>query len=485
MPKRIDVLRVCIAACALCACGVVARAAAPLPRVDSGRVPDAWTPPLVPGVGTRFTPPPSAPRVPADFHTLQAASGLVASGPLSLEALESLACANNPTLVQANAHTQGALGMAIQAGLWPNPRLAFTGELLGADGRLGEFVGATVRQEIVTAHKQQLSRAKYLARTHVAEWVALEQQYKVLNDVRMHFFRTLGRQQLVAIQRELLQTARDALLTRREQYNVGQANAADVHRANVELQQQRLAVLAAENQLRAAWQSMTALAGVELPLGPLDGSLEACGGVIEWDQALSRLLSESPQIQAARAKREADRMQLERELVQSVPNLAVTTGAGQDFTSTPSRAVGIAQLEMDVPIWNRNEGTVREARSDLARQQAEIRRVELRLREHLAKHYGPYMTSLQHVRNFRDVILPEAQQAYAVLLDSYGQNRVRWSDVLDAQRDYFRLRADYVNHQVALRVSEVLITGYLVRDGLQAPPNPVPPGHINVNPQPR
>ena len=317
------------------------------------------------------------------------------------------------------------------------------------------------------------------------EWIALEQQYKVLNDVRRHFYRTLGQQQLVQIQRELLKTAQDALLTRREQYNVGQANSAEVHMANVELQQQRLAVLAAENMLRASWQSVTALAGVDLPRGTLVGSLESGVGVIEWNQALNRLLVESPQIQAALAKLEADRVQLERELVQSVPNLAVTTGAGQDFTSTPSRAVGYARLELDLPIWNRNEGTVREARSDLARQQAEIRRVELQLRDRLAGVYGRYITAMQHVHNFQAVILVEAQKAYAVGLDSYGRDRLRWSDVLTAQRDYFRLRAKYVEHLVQLRESEVVIVGYLLQDGLKAPPNPVPPGHINVNPQPR
>ena len=490
MYKRLEALLLCVATIAIGAGRATAFAAEPLPHtgdaaathMDPG---NPWTPPLVKEVGNVFVPPPAVPRSPADFQALRAVAGQLLGEPLGLEALESLACANNPTLVQANAHTQAALGMAIQAGLWPNPRLAFSGELLGADGSLGEFIGATVRQEVVTAHKQQLSRAKYLARTRVAEWVALEQQYKVLNDVRTHFFRTLGQQQLVQIQRELLKTAQDALLTRREQYNVGQANSAEVHRANIELQQQRLAVLAAENMLRASWQSMTALAGVDLPFGTLAGSLESGIGVIEWNQALHRLMVESPQIQAAFAKMEADRVQLERELVQSVPNVAVATGAGQDFTSTPSRTVGYARLELDLPIWNRNEGTVREARSDLARQQAEIRRVELQLRDRLAGVYQHYITALQHVRNFQSVILVEAQKAYAVGLDSYGRDRLRWSDVLAAQRDYFRLRAKYVEHLVKLRESEVVIVGYLLQDGLKAPPNPVPPGHINVNPQPR
>ncbi len=445
---------------------------------------DPYSPPLLPPVGNRFVPPPAVPAEPADFHALAAAEPLHAPT-LDLTTLESFACANNPTLVQARAHTQAALGMAIQAGLWPNPRVAMVGDEMGQDGTAGEFIGGTMRQEIVTAHKQQLSRAKYLARTRVAEWVAIEQQFRVLNDVRAHYFHTLGQQQIVQIQRELVRTAEDELLTRREQYNVGQANAAEVHRANVALQRQRLELLMAENQWRAWWQSMTALAGVELPFGTLTGNLDQDLPTIEWSHALQRLLVESPQMQAAQAKLEADHVQLQRELVQSVPNIAVTTGAGRDYTSRPGRAVGFAQLAMDLPVWNRNEGTVREARSDLARQQAELRRVALHLRQQLAETYAHYLTSLQYVQNYREVMLPEAQKAYALELDSYGQDRIRWPDVLRSQREYFQLRLEYVEHLVKLRDAEVQIVGYLLRDGLDAPPNPVPPGHINVNPQPR
>ncbi len=228
-----------------------------------------YSPPLLPPVGNRFVPPPAVPAEPKDFRALPAATAGLDSQALDLATLESFACANNPTLVQARAHTQAALGMAIQAGLWPNPRAAMVGDNMGEDGTAGEFIGGTVRQEIVTAHKQQLSRAKYLARTRVAEWVAIEQQFRVLNDVRSHYFHTLGQQEIVRIQRELLRTAEDELLTRREQYNVGQANAADIHRANVALQRQRLELLMAENEWRASWQSMTALAGVDLPFGTL------------------------------------------------------------------------------------------------------------------------------------------------------------------------------------------------------------------------
>ena len=86
------------------------------------------------------------------------------------------------------------LSWLIEAGLWPNPVVGYIAEQIGVAGTPGEFQGGFARQEIITALKRRISREKYLQRAKVAEWEALSQQYRVLNDVRIHFFRVLGRQ---------------------------------------------------------------------------------------------------------------------------------------------------------------------------------------------------------------------------------------------------------------------------------------------------
>jgi outer membrane protein TolC len=347
----------------------------------------------------------------------------------------------------------------------------------------GEFVGGVVQQEIPTAHKRQLSREKFLARTRVSEWIALAQEWQVLNDVRIHYFRTLGQQEIVEVEKELLKSAEDSLVTTRELYNLGRATQADLHLANVALQQQRLTVLRSENTLRRSWQELTALAGVDLPYQPLAGPLESTIPAIQWNWALGRLMEEAPQLQQARVKLVGDQIQVERELVEPVPNIFVQGGAGYNFEA--EQTVGAAQIFMEVPMWDKNQGTIRQARADLARQQAEIRRMELWLRRELGRVYDLYLTALQHVQSFEQVILPEARQAYEVRLDSYEDDRIPWTDVLTAQSGYFALRSQYVQNLVQLRESEVLITGYLLHGGLMVPERPTPPEHIDVSPQPR
>ena len=458
-------------------------------RVDTGLPPEpsseASPRELQPGAGEVFLPPPAIPPLPEGMEAWQAAEEQAQrQPPVTLAELEQLACASNPTLAQAKAQVEATFGMAIQAGLWPNPFLFYKQDQFGIKDTPGEWVGGTIRQEIVTADKRDLSRAEFLERTKAAEWQAMGQEYRVLNDVRMHYFRTLGRQELVKIQNELLKNTEDNLVTIREMYNHGQAIRADVHRANQQVQEARLNLLMAQNDLLNSWGMLTSLVGVEMPLRELEGPLEDGLEPIEWEDALARLLAESPEIQQAYANLRADTVQLKREKVEPIPNVFVELGAGNNFEAN-GVTTGFAQAFIEVPIFDWNQGTVRQAQADVVRQQSEIRRVELTLRQQLFAVYRDYMTALQHARNLQTVILPEARQAYEVLLDSYEDDRTTWIRVLDAERNYYLQRALYVQNLILWRESEVLIVGYLLHGGLTAPAAPVPPGHINAVPQPR
>lgn len=435
---------------------------------------------LQPGVGERFIEPPAIPPVPESLAADVARSD---AAPMTLEMIESIACQQNPTLTQARSQVQGELGKAIQAGLWPNPRLRYVGEQWGLKGTEGEWQGAEVQQRIVTGRKLDLSRAKFLALTQAAQWRALEQEYQVLNDVKIHFWRALGRQQIVQIRGELLKNAEDSTVTVREMYNLGQATRAEVHQSNVAVQKARLNLMMAQNDFHQAWWEMATLAGANLPPQPLDGSLRANASFIDFQVARERLLSESPQLLAAQSKLGADQIKVKRETVEPIPDIVISTGVGRNFEAKDTTVN--TSIQLDIPIFDWNQGTIRQAEADVVRQRAEIARIEYQLQNELARVYRHYLTSLQWVRNYEEVILPEARAAYEVLLDSYEDDRVAWPVVLTAEAQYFQLREEYVVNVIDWRSNEVLITGYLLHNGLQAPTGPEPPGHISATPKPR
>ena len=446
------------------------------------------SPDLQPEVGERFIEPPPIPPTPDAELAIETGQTGPTSGSLTLKHLESLACANNPTLIQAKAQVDATFGKAIQAGLWPNPQVFYVGEQIGIDTMTdtdspGEFQGAVIQQEFVTADKLDLSRTKYLERVHVAEWLAMAQEYRVLNDVRLHFFRTLGRQEIVKIQQELLKNTEDQLVTVREGYNLGYHPRSEVHRVNALLQEQRLTFLMAENDYRETFGTLTVLTGVDQPPTLLTGDLAGQLEPIEFDAALARLLTESPEIKAAQSKLRADLVTLRREEVQPIPNIVASAGTGYNFEAVETTAT--AQIQLEVPLWDWNQGTVKQAEADLVRQRAEVQRTELRLRQELYSVYRNYLTALQHARNYQDVVIPENRKAYETLLDMYEADRVRWLDVLAAERTYFQSRLAYVQNLIAWRESEVLISGYLLHGGLSTPMEVTPPGHLDAVAKPR
>ncbi len=423
-------------------------------------------------------------RLPAPAGPPTESSAESTVGEVTLATIETLAKANNPTLVQARAQVDGTLGKALQAGLWPNPVLGYQAENIGSQGTPGEFQGGFLRQEIVTAQKRRLSREKYLARAQAAEFVAMAQQYRVVNDIRRQYWRVAGATRLIVVREQLLKNAQDRLVTADEMLNVGQATAVEVRQARVNLQRAKLELQMSANDLEQYRRELAAIVGTDIPSGPLADALDQPAVLaLAWESALAYTLAESPEMREASAKLRGDHITVDRERRQPIPNIFVQGGPGYDFTE--KQTVVNAQVYVQVPIWDRNQGTIQQAKADLQRQQAELRRIELKLGRDLADHFKRYLTALQHVDTYRTDVLPEAEKAYQARLDAYKQRRETWPKVLDAQAELYMRQAEFVRNLVTWRESQTLIEGFLLTGGLEAPANPTPLGHIDATPQPR
>jgi cobalt-zinc-cadmium efflux system outer membrane protein len=408
---------------------------------------------------------------------------------LTLQDLEAMALANNPTLVQADAQIRAARGASYQAGLCPNPFVGYEGEYNSiGQGPDESSNGGFVAQEFVTGGKLRLSRAKWDQRARIAETNLHAQQHRVLNDVRAQFYRTLAAQQLVEVSRELLTNGEDNLQTYREMLNLGQTNQSGLLRAEVDLERDRLGLKQAEFELDHAWRTLTSLIAVpELSrtslAGSLAGSLEHHEEPIDWDSALNQVLSSSPELQAAWQKIQHDEITIQRERAEPIPNLI----AGVTTTHSPvaNTTQTTFNLGIPLPVFDRNQGTVRQAQADLMQSHAETRRLELELRNRLALQYRVYRTAWQNVHDYEATMLPKAKRSYDLLHASYKERRAAWPDVLMAQRYYLTLRSEQLNNLVMYRESDVAIRGMLLSGGLSTPPSPIGGGHIDAVPKPR
>jgi cobalt-zinc-cadmium efflux system outer membrane protein len=399
---------------------------------------------------------------------------------LALADLEQMALHGNPTLAQATTQVEAAQGRTLQSGLYPNPTVGYVGDLIGARRfPAGETQGFFIDQTIVTAHKLQLNRARSGQEVVQTELQAQAQQYRVINGVRMRFYQLLAMQRLLDVQADLLKVTQDAVTTTEELANVGAANQADLLQARIEERQERVALENARALFESAWQQLAAFVGnPHLPVGRLQGNLEEGPTLPDFQTALAHILEVSPEVQIAHAEIARSQFALKREQVEPIPNVQVRVQGGYDFEPEARNWTTSVNVGLQLPIFNKNQGNIRVAEAQLSRAHAEVARVELSLRQRLARAYARYRIARAVAETYRKDNLPDARKAYELYLEGFRARRAAWPQVLVAQRTYFQISVDYVRALDDLRRTEVAICGLLLVDGLDEPPGPPSEGRV-------
>lgn len=405
-------------------------------------------------------------------------------GSISLAELQSMAIGSNPTLRQAAALVEAERGAALQAGLGPNPYVGYVAEQIGVNGTAGELHGASVQQEIVRGNKLGLSRDKYTQRARIAETNFAAQQQRVLNDVAMRFYETYAAQQRIDIHQRTIDIADDNVLTTKEMLNMGQVGEADVLKAEIEVRRATVRLKQATNEQDRAWRELASFVGIPtLQQTMLLNEVDAQQSPLDWDIALSQLIETSPQVIAAQQKVRHDRIMIQRETAEPTPNLllGLTTG----YNAETNQTVAGVTAGMFLPVFNRNQGTIRQARADLSLACAELERLQLELRNQLAKQYSDYLSAWQRVQEYDETMLPKSRKAVSMLEKSYRERRATWISVLDAKQFLISLEAEQIDNRLSYQTADVAIRGNLLMGGLTIPDVPASAGHIDANNQPR
>jgi cobalt-zinc-cadmium efflux system outer membrane protein len=400
------------------------------------------------------------------------------TGPaLKLGDLEQMALSRNPTFSQVNADVRAAEGTKRQAGLYPNPTVGYYGdEIRGGSFRSGKQ-GAFINQTIVLGGKLGAARQTAEQQRLQAVTNVEAQRYRVLSSVQSLYYETLAAQRLVQVRRQLLSLASDAVETSHQLGNVGQADRPDVLQAEVEAEQAGLALASAKQNYQSLWQSLAATAGnPELPLSRLDGNLEEVPH-LDQQEWLTKMLNDSPQVKYAQEDVDRAKAALREAKKVLIPDLQISANVSQDNEpleplTTRTGIVGGAQVGIQLPIFNRNQGNVERAKADLERSQAEIQRVELDLRSQVSTLFRDYATACVTADRYRDSMLPRAQKAYELYRANYQNMAAAYPQVLIAQRTLFQLQADYIHALETVWMNALQIQGYGLSDGLSAPSAP-------------
>jgi len=397
---------------------------------------------------------------------------------LTLDELQKIAAASNPTLRQAEAEIRAAKARQQQSGLYPNPSLAYTGDEIRGGSVGGGKQGFYVEQSILTGGKLRLNLEAFGKDIDLAIIEAEEQRIRVQTAVKMAFLRVLTAQELLDARRDLANIAQDALETERRLQNTGQADDTEVLDAEVEAERLRMAARMQENTLREEWRSLAAVIGQpDLPLTTVSGDLEHGWPELNEAQAMDAVAKDSPAIRIAAAAESRAQALLARAKREAIPDLLLRGGLEYNHETLASVPFakgweGIAEASVQIPIFNRNQGNVAAAQADSQRSADERQRIALTLRERAASIVDQYANARLMAVEYRDELLPRAKKAYSLMLEKYGRMLASYPRVLDTQRKLYGLQLEYIAALETVWTNGIALEGFLLTDGLEAPARP-------------
>jgi cobalt-zinc-cadmium efflux system outer membrane protein len=384
----------------------------------------------------------------------------------TLEELEEIALATNPSLAEAQAGINAARGRWVQVGLPPNTVLGYSGQQIGSHGE-AEQHGVLIGQQFVRGHKLQLNREVADQEILIAERQLETQRHRVLSDVRLGYYEVLVAQKRLELAEQVVGVAESALKTSTALERAKEVSRADVLRAQIELQSVGLVVKTAHNQRAAAWSRLTAVLGTpELPPTKLAGDVEAVQLDLSYSEVLEQILQNSPELHAALFNVEKSRWAVARSCAEAKPNLDVQ-GVVQYDNSTGSNN-GILQVTMPIPWLNRNQGGIREAQANLAASQFGVSRVELSLQRRLAAVFQRYATARNQVQDYNAAggILENSRTNLDFVRRAFEAGEMGSLDYLMVQRTYMQANLAYVEAIGELWAASVEMEGLLLKDSL-------------------
>ena len=391
--------------------------------------------------------------VPLDMPVEMIASESTAK--TKLADLEALATANHPEILSAVARLDGLHGKWVQAGLPFNPVAQYNSDEVFNDDTSG-LHRIAIGQTFVTAGKLSAAQAVTAEEIRAAQAAVETAKLRVQTRVRASFLAALVAQKRSRLVDQLRQIAEQSVTSVESMLQAEEVSRIALLQAQTEYQQAVLEYETATSNLAAARRILASSVGIEqLPNGELEGEMDPAMDSLSFEELRSRTIGSSPQMTRRIAIIEQARRSLHLACAQATPNITAQVGLGiDDATDDTFTSV---QVSMPLPIRNRNQGNIRQARSTISQADQQLRETELLLAGKLATAYRNYQNAIILRDRLAGEIIPKAEEMLKLSVASFEAGESSYLQLLTVQRTLFqsRLRELEAISQVAQNANQI------------------------------
>lgn len=369
----------------------------------------------------------------------------------------------NPELAFSELEIQAAAARVAQAGVRPNPQFEATAENLSfplvGDGFL-HYAESTlqVSQRLELGNKRSLRIRAAENEVAVARSEFAVKRVELMYAASLAFAEALAAQERLANQQELNRLAQQSYATVVERVAAGKVSPVEQTRAavalassQIEAEKHKRALIAAKDWLASLWGGSSA----------------------DFDQVLGRFaippvavnlgdscLQNNPEVRLAAAASDARGATLALEQANRRPDL--TFSAGLRRLSLDQQQVWVTGISVPIPIFDKRQGTIAEARVRLEQAREAEKAVTWRLSAALTQARHEHENALLEAGTLRESALPAAREAAAAVEEGYRLGKFDFLNVLDAQRTYAELQGKYIE-AVASGLKATLVIERLAR----------------------
>ena len=363
---------------------------------------------------------------------------------LTLDQAIEMAERRHPQLAETRALVEAASGRAQQAGTFPNPEA-----ILGAQQIPIQSYPVPDRQ-YVAGFGQTLPLGNRLSKARDAELLerevrlrGLEGVYRQLRKrVQGSFATALYQESAFQAQTRITTGLASAVAITQARLDAGDVIPQDLARSEMELARAEVELRRSQSLRKQGLLSRSAAMGdPNLEVKSVEGSLDVTFEVATLD-SLAANLSSQPELREAEAGVRASNARIDLAKAERIPDVKVE--ALYHRLEVSGQNTFDLGLSIPLPLFNRNQGRLREARSEAVAAEARARNTANELNLNLRESYVALTTALDNLTTFRTQILPRAETVLKSAELRYSAGDSALTDVLPVRRDWAAVHLSYL-----------------------------------------
>ncbi len=392
-------------------------------------------------------------------------SALASAETLTLEQAWQRAETANPDLQAAQANLLGAQGQLrdTRAPFWNNPSISGdvfrrqipdpTQSVTTRDWSVG------IAQTFETAGQQGLRRGIASENLTATQEDIRNAQRQLRLAVAQRFFRVLGLQSRISMERQTLGLIEGAAGAVQKRFAAGEDTRLDTNLAQVEAERARNQVLLLQGQLVQARADLAAL--LQLPpaaLPEVTGTLDAPLPRYSLNEVLSSLTRRAD-LQAAAHRLEEARGLLRLERAAVIPDVTVGLSYGREGSAFQDDTLLGVNVSVPIPLFRRNATGIGRAQAELTQREISARALDRDARAQIQALWQQWENLVARVERLNSTVLPKLEENQRLSRIAYREGEIGLLQLLLVNRQVLDSRRDLLDAQTDLRLTQMALQG--------------------------